>query len=556
MAKKIEIFENTLLKLLVRRGIDADRRNIILSEGELGYTTDTKRLYIGDGQTLGGNIVANNNLVSTNDITTLPSVAEGDVAFSTNTKKLYRYKGPGPSTVIDNWEIIGGSYTPGNGTINISTNNQVTVNKLSAGVFDPAGLGNSITLDGSNRISLSPNIAVDSITITGSNGLSLPAEFKIGNQSYEWPNGGVENGYYLATDATGQFTWKEAVPSTSVVVAGSAGQVPVGTIMPFISAANAPSGWLLCNGQSVLGADYRALSAVIGTTYGGNLTSFNVPDFTNTVLYGVQDSPGASTKYNLNTGTSTISATGVLYIIKARPDSVFTSFIKFNSPLSATRDSVDITDSTVSYLSGNFNLSLTTTLESASTFFGGITVDEYGRVTGRPSIPAGTKAILAPGTRPAYNATSSSIAFFETPCTVVNSYTATTGINFTISAYPYITDKDGVVVNGGGVYSVPPEAKNLIIDCWNANSDMFKGTDLRIVCSAPNTSLLNPTASQAVGSTEFLINAIGGHSRVTSQQATIPLSATSTGVLITALRISNTNQTTNSVTIRVIGYTL
>ena len=317
MAKKIEIFENTLLKLLVRRGIDADRRNIILSEGELGYTTDTKRLYIGDGQTLGGNIVANNNLVSTNDVTTLPSVAEGDIAFSTNTKKLYRYKGPGPSTVIDNWEIVGGSYTPGNGTINISTNNQVTVNKLSAGVFDPAGLGNSITLDGSNRISLSPNIAVDSITITGSNGLSLPAEFKIGNQTYEWPNGGVENGYYLATDATGQFTWKEAVPSTSVVVAGSAGQVPVGTIMPFISAANAPSGWLLCNGQSVLGSDYRTLSAVIGTTYGGNLTSFNVPDFTNTVLYGVQDSPGASTKYNLNTGTSTISATGVLYIIKA-----------------------------------------------------------------------------------------------------------------------------------------------------------------------------------------------------------------------------------------------
>ena len=85
---------------------------------------------------------------------------------------------------------------------------------------------------------------------------------------------------------------------------------------------------------------------------------------------------------------------------------------------------------------------------------------------------------------------------------------------------------------------------------------MFKGTDLRIVCSAPNTSLLNPTSSQAVGSTEFLINAIGGHSRVTSQQATIPLSATSTGDLTTALRISNTNQTTNSVTIRVIGYTL
>jgi len=57
MSKKIEIFENTLLKLLVRRGANVDRQNIILSEGELGYTTDTKRLYVGDGQTLGGNLV-------------------------------------------------------------------------------------------------------------------------------------------------------------------------------------------------------------------------------------------------------------------------------------------------------------------------------------------------------------------------------------------------------------------------------------------------------------------------------------------------------------------
>ena len=47
MAKKIEILENTLLKLLVRRGSDNDRQQVLLSEGELGYTTDSKRLFIG-----------------------------------------------------------------------------------------------------------------------------------------------------------------------------------------------------------------------------------------------------------------------------------------------------------------------------------------------------------------------------------------------------------------------------------------------------------------------------------------------------------------------------
>lgn len=59
MAKKIEILENTLLKLLVRRGVDADRKNVILSEGELGYTEDSKRLFVGDGTTVGGHITGN-----------------------------------------------------------------------------------------------------------------------------------------------------------------------------------------------------------------------------------------------------------------------------------------------------------------------------------------------------------------------------------------------------------------------------------------------------------------------------------------------------------------
>jgi hypothetical protein len=49
MAKSIEIYENTLLKLIVRQGPDSQRKQIILDAGELGYSTDTKRLYIGDG---------------------------------------------------------------------------------------------------------------------------------------------------------------------------------------------------------------------------------------------------------------------------------------------------------------------------------------------------------------------------------------------------------------------------------------------------------------------------------------------------------------------------
>lgn len=38
----------------LRRGLDADRQNIVFDEGELVYATDTKKVFVGDGSTPGG----------------------------------------------------------------------------------------------------------------------------------------------------------------------------------------------------------------------------------------------------------------------------------------------------------------------------------------------------------------------------------------------------------------------------------------------------------------------------------------------------------------------
>ncbi len=45
---------STVTKILLRRGTDADRQSVVLSNGEPGWSTDTKELYIGDGTTTGG----------------------------------------------------------------------------------------------------------------------------------------------------------------------------------------------------------------------------------------------------------------------------------------------------------------------------------------------------------------------------------------------------------------------------------------------------------------------------------------------------------------------
>src|SRR6266550_2631573 len=63
--------------------------------------------------------------------------------------------------------------------------------------------------------------------------------------------------------------------------------VPTGTVIARLSTV-VPTGWLACNGQEVSRTTYSLLFSIIGTIYGaGNgTTTFNLPDFQNTFLYG------------------------------------------------------------------------------------------------------------------------------------------------------------------------------------------------------------------------------------------------------------------------------
>ena len=45
------------MALKIRRGLEADRSGITPAEGELIYTTDEKKIYVGDGTTAGGILV-------------------------------------------------------------------------------------------------------------------------------------------------------------------------------------------------------------------------------------------------------------------------------------------------------------------------------------------------------------------------------------------------------------------------------------------------------------------------------------------------------------------
>ena len=87
------------------------------------------------------------------------------------------------------------------------------------------------------------------------------------------------------------------IPDASItlakIVAGQ-GLVPSGSMLVY-GDASAPTGWLLCHGQSISRSTYAALFTALSTTYGsvdGN--TFNIPDLRGRVIAGQDDMGGSS----------------------------------------------------------------------------------------------------------------------------------------------------------------------------------------------------------------------------------------------------------------------
>lgn len=123
----------SVVKLKVRRGTDADRKLIILDQGELGFATDTRKLFVGDGLTAGGiSITTSFYTGDLNSPTAFTAAQRNDLIYNTNilTSGLYALTGS-DNTVASSYQYIGPSFD--NTTIrrNLSGNWSVTLASLS-----------------------------------------------------------------------------------------------------------------------------------------------------------------------------------------------------------------------------------------------------------------------------------------------------------------------------------------------------------------------------------------------------------------------------------------
>jgi len=136
----IEITDNTIVRSLIRKGDDTSRLRITLLSGELGYTTDTKRLFVGDGVTPGGVISGNKYLGSASEGGGVASlnVQPGDLVVNNGNLYARNVDGSGNPVQFDGDDA---GFTKIGNTANID--------------------GNGLKIDADNNL----NVLVDNATI-------------------------------------------------------------------------------------------------------------------------------------------------------------------------------------------------------------------------------------------------------------------------------------------------------------------------------------------------------------------------------------------------------
>jgi hypothetical protein len=138
----------TIVKLKIRRGPDAQRKTVVLEQGELGFAIDTQRLYIGNGVALGGVPVSNINhlpLPVPNTRTSQTDAAVGDFVYD--------------NSVL--WQLTASDYS--------SLSSWASVNTKGDEIYISTGVNNLLTIKSN---SITPSRLADSV-VYAQGGLSV-----------------------------------------------------------------------------------------------------------------------------------------------------------------------------------------------------------------------------------------------------------------------------------------------------------------------------------------------------------------------------------------------
>ena len=152
------------------------------------------------------------------------------------------------------------------------------VTTATTGTFYPVFVSGNTT--GNYQIRSNANISFNSATslLTVAN-LTVSGNTTIANLKDAGGNTVTrfDNDSTMAANSASYLPTQQA--TVSYVTSSLSTLVPTGSVL-FFATNSAPAGYLVANGASYLRATYSNLSTLLGNTYGGNVTHFNVPTVT------------------------------------------------------------------------------------------------------------------------------------------------------------------------------------------------------------------------------------------------------------------------------------
>jgi hypothetical protein len=156
--------------LQIRRGTNTQRLAITPESGELIYTVDTQKVYIGDGNTVGGLAVSGSGIALT-DLSVTDSGGDGSLSYN-NTNGVFTYTGPSAAEVRAHFSAgTGISITNGQIAIGqaVGTTSDVTFNNLT--------VSGNLTISGTSTTVNTETVAIaDNIVVLNSNATGAPSE--------------------------------------------------------------------------------------------------------------------------------------------------------------------------------------------------------------------------------------------------------------------------------------------------------------------------------------------------------------------------------------------
>ena len=230
----IEITENTVIRNLIRKGTNADRETITLASGELGFTTDSERVFVGNSTAQGGTaagdyLVVGNKFLgeveSFSDVNALP----GDTFKLDGNLYSRKTDYSGNASDATGYNLLGAAFAAGDGIDLDSETLSIKIDTSGTLAFTSDG---ELTV---GTVTLADLPTLDANTLLGNftTGSSVPQALAVGGNSVMGRQSTSTLGsvsfdqILLGADGTGTATLKPTVSGLTVTELAGTGEGPV-----------------------------------------------------------------------------------------------------------------------------------------------------------------------------------------------------------------------------------------------------------------------------------------------------------------------------------------